>query len=107
MRAEPGSRFLICIRLTFFKFPFLLLSPLHSFSSFPFCLFLNPRPPFTAFNQKELAGKIREGRFRRIPYRYSDGLNDIITQMLNLKVMVARLCVHCLFQSLGKTLGLP
>lgn len=28
MRAEPGSRFLvICIRLTFFKFPFLLLSP--------------------------------------------------------------------------------
>ncbi|MEJ1270576.1 NIMA (never in mitosis gene a)-related expressed kinase 2 [Cricetulus griseus] len=42
-------------------------------------------PPFTAFNQKELAGKIREGRFRRIPYRYSDGLNDIITRMLNLK----------------------
>ncbi|NP_001407322.1 serine/threonine-protein kinase Nek2 isoform 3 [Mus musculus] len=42
-------------------------------------------PPFTAFNQKELAGKIREGRFRRIPYRYSDGLNDLITRMLNLK----------------------
>lgn len=43
------------------------------------------RPPFTAFNQKELAGKIREGKFRRIPYRYSDELNDIITRMLNLK----------------------
>ncbi|XP_021514150.1 serine/threonine-protein kinase Nek2 [Meriones unguiculatus] len=42
-------------------------------------------PPFTAFNQTELAGKIREGRFRRIPYRYSDGLNDLITRMLSLK----------------------
>ncbi|XP_017651523.1 serine/threonine-protein kinase Nek2 isoform X2 [Nannospalax galili] len=42
-------------------------------------------PPFTAFNQKELAGKIRDGKFRRIPYRYSDELNDIITRMLNLK----------------------
>ncbi|XP_075386196.1 serine/threonine-protein kinase Nek2 [Tenrec ecaudatus] len=42
-------------------------------------------PPFTAFNQKELAGKIREGKFRRIPYRFSDELNDIITRMLNLK----------------------
>ncbi|KAM9002175.1 serine/threonine-protein kinase Nek2 isoform X1 [Sarcophilus harrisii] len=42
-------------------------------------------PPFTAFSQKELAEKIREGKFRRIPYRYSDELNDIITKMLNLK----------------------
>eukprot|EP00074_Homo_sapiens_P056867 XP_005273204.1 serine/threonine-protein kinase Nek2 isoform X1 [Homo sapiens] len=42
-------------------------------------------PPFTAFSQKELAGKIREGKFRRIPYRYSDELNEIITRMLNLK----------------------
>ncbi|XP_004626900.1 serine/threonine-protein kinase Nek2 [Octodon degus] len=42
-------------------------------------------PPFTAFNQKELAGKIREGKFRRIPYRFSDELNDLITRMLNLK----------------------
>lgn len=48
------------------------------------------RPPFTAFNQKELAGKIREGKFRRIPYRYSDELNDIITRMLNLKVKIIR-----------------
>ncbi|XP_060610299.1 serine/threonine-protein kinase Nek2 [Anolis sagrei] len=42
-------------------------------------------PPFTAFNQKELAEKIREGKFRRIPYRYSDQLNELITKMLNLK----------------------
>ncbi|XP_021121209.1 serine/threonine-protein kinase Nek2 isoform X2 [Heterocephalus glaber] len=42
-------------------------------------------PPFTAFNQKELAGKIREGKFRRIPYRFSDELNDLITRMLHLK----------------------
>nr|XP_028580540.1 serine/threonine-protein kinase Nek2 [Podarcis muralis] len=42
-------------------------------------------PPFTAFNQKELAEKIREGKFRRIPYRYSDQLNELITKMLHLK----------------------
>ncbi|XP_026538854.1 serine/threonine-protein kinase Nek2 isoform X1 [Notechis scutatus] len=42
-------------------------------------------PPFTAFNQKELAQKIREGKFRRIPYRYSEQLNELITKMLNLK----------------------
>ncbi|XP_053315056.1 serine/threonine-protein kinase Nek2 [Spea bombifrons] len=42
-------------------------------------------PPFTAYNQKELAEKIREGKFRRIPYRYSEELNRIITTMLNLK----------------------
>ena len=54
-----------------------------------------PRPPFTAFNQKELAGKIREGKFRRIPYRYSDELNDIITRMLNLKVKFIRWYIVC------------
>ncbi|NWR03501.1 NEK2 kinase, partial [Paradoxornis webbianus] len=42
-------------------------------------------PPFTAYNQKELAEKIREGRFRRIPYRYSDELNDLLKEMLNVK----------------------
>ncbi|KAG8443726.1 hypothetical protein GDO86_009048 [Hymenochirus boettgeri] len=42
-------------------------------------------PPFTAYNQKELAEKIREGKFRRIPYRYSEDLNHIIAKMLNLK----------------------
>ncbi|XP_060686892.1 serine/threonine-protein kinase Nek2 isoform X1 [Hemiscyllium ocellatum] len=42
-------------------------------------------PPFTAYNQKDLAEKIREGRFRRIPYRYSDELNDLLGKMLNLK----------------------
>ncbi|KAM4600540.1 serine/threonine-protein kinase Nek2 [Polymixia lowei] len=42
-------------------------------------------PPFTAFNQKELAEKIREGRFRRIPYRYSEELNSLLSRMLHLK----------------------
>ncbi|XP_029318467.1 LOW QUALITY PROTEIN: serine/threonine-protein kinase Nek2 [Cottoperca gobio] len=42
-------------------------------------------PPFTAFNQKDLAEKIREGKFRRIPYRYSKELNDLLCEMLNLK----------------------
>ncbi|KAM4772792.1 serine/threonine-protein kinase Nek2 [Rhinophrynus dorsalis] len=42
-------------------------------------------PPFTAYNQKELAEKIREGKFRRIPYRYSEELNQVIAKMLNLK----------------------
>ncbi|XP_048392659.1 serine/threonine-protein kinase Nek2 [Stegostoma tigrinum] len=42
-------------------------------------------PPFTAYNQKDLAEKIREGKFRRIPYRYSDELNELLGTMLNLK----------------------
>ncbi|KAJ0061146.1 hypothetical protein NL108_008828, partial [Boleophthalmus pectinirostris] len=42
-------------------------------------------PPFTAFNQKELTEKIREGRFRRIPYRYSEELNSLLCKMLHLK----------------------
>ncbi|KAM3602655.1 uncharacterized protein V6R79_008244 [Siganus canaliculatus] len=42
-------------------------------------------PPFTAYNQKELAEKIREGRYRRIPYRYSEELNTLLSKMLNLK----------------------
>lgn len=44
------------------------------------------RPPFRAYNQKELAEKIREGKFRRIPYRYSEQLNELLKEMLNLKV---------------------
>ncbi|NXD02299.1 NEK2 kinase, partial [Certhia familiaris] len=42
-------------------------------------------PPFTAYNQKELVEKITEGKFRRIPYRYSDELNDLLKEMLNVK----------------------
>ncbi|XP_068433041.1 serine/threonine-protein kinase Nek2 [Clinocottus analis] len=42
-------------------------------------------PPFTARNQKELAERIREGKFRRIPYRYSEELNTLLCKMLNLK----------------------
>ncbi|XP_014060118.1 serine/threonine-protein kinase Nek2 [Salmo salar] len=42
-------------------------------------------PPFTAYNQKELAEKIQEGKFRRIPYRYSEELNALLSRMLHLK----------------------
>ncbi|XP_022623304.1 serine/threonine-protein kinase Nek2 [Seriola dumerili] len=42
-------------------------------------------PPFTAYNQKQLAERIREGKFRRIPYRYSEELNSLLGKMLNLK----------------------
>ncbi|NXL63390.1 NEK2 kinase, partial [Chordeiles acutipennis] len=42
-------------------------------------------PPFRAYNQKELAEKIREGKFRRIPYRYSEQLSELIKEMLNVK----------------------
>ncbi|XP_009991218.1 PREDICTED: serine/threonine-protein kinase Nek2 [Tauraco erythrolophus] len=42
-------------------------------------------PPFRAYNQKELAEKIREGKFRRIPYRYSEPLNELLKEMLNVK----------------------
>ncbi|NXK96609.1 NEK2 kinase, partial [Formicarius rufipectus] len=42
-------------------------------------------PPFTASSQKELAEKIREGKFRRIPYRYSEQLNELLKEMLNVK----------------------
>uniref|UniRef100_A0A8C6P0H2 Serine/threonine-protein kinase Nek2 n=1 Tax=Nothobranchius furzeri TaxID=105023 RepID=A0A8C6P0H2_NOTFU len=42
-------------------------------------------PPFTAYNQQDLAEKIREGKFRRIPYRYSEELNALLSKMLNLK----------------------
>ncbi|KFQ39496.1 Serine/threonine-protein kinase Nek2 [Mesitornis unicolor] len=42
-------------------------------------------PPFRACNQKELAEKIREGKFRRIPYHYSEQLNELLKEMLNVK----------------------
>ncbi len=51
------------------------------------CLLFSP--PFTAYNQKELAEKIREGKYRRIPYRYSEELNTLLSKMLNLKVRSA------------------
>ncbi|KAI4895807.1 hypothetical protein NFI96_021982 [Prochilodus magdalenae] len=43
-------------------------------------------PPFTAYNQKDLAEKIKEGKFRRIPYRYSEELNTLLSRMLHLKL---------------------
>ncbi|KAG5846316.1 hypothetical protein ANANG_G00113650 [Anguilla anguilla] len=55
-------------------------------------------PPFTAYNQKELAEKIREGKFRRIPYRYSEDLNSLVCRMLHLKDYM-RPSVECIVQS--------
>ncbi|XP_028295634.1 serine/threonine-protein kinase Nek2 [Gouania willdenowi] len=55
-------------------------------------------PPFTAYNQRDLAEKIREGRFRRIPYRYSEELNSLLSKMLNLKDYL-RPSVECILQS--------
>ncbi|KAL2082527.1 hypothetical protein ACEWY4_022345 [Coilia grayii] len=55
-------------------------------------------PPFTAYNQKDLAEKIREGKFRRIPYRYSEELNTFLSRMLNLKDYL-RPSVESLLQS--------
>lgn len=61
------------------------------------------RPPFTAYNQKELAEKIREGKFRRIPYRYSEELNSLVCRMLHLKVLARRTTrtKHPLYHLLG------
>ncbi|XP_061668332.1 serine/threonine-protein kinase Nek2 isoform X2 [Syngnathoides biaculeatus] len=42
-------------------------------------------PPFTASNPKELAVKIREGKFNRIPQRYSEEINALLKKMLNVK----------------------
>ncbi|KAM9435787.1 LOW QUALITY PROTEIN: serine/threonine-protein kinase Nek2 [Clarias gariepinus] len=44
-------------------------------------------PPFTAYNQEELAESMR-GRFRRILYCYSDVLNTLVCRMLHLKILV-------------------
>uniref|UniRef100_A0A8C4R3E1 non-specific serine/threonine protein kinase n=1 Tax=Eptatretus burgeri TaxID=7764 RepID=A0A8C4R3E1_EPTBU len=42
-------------------------------------------PPFTGSNQKQLAEKIKEGRFKKIPLHFSDELNHVISRMLHLK----------------------
>jgi len=44
------------------------------------------RPPFMAANQKELASRITTGRFARIPLRYSDNLNLVISTLLKVDV---------------------
>eukprot|EP01033_Poteriospumella_lacustris_P001032 gene1032-744_t len=43
------------------------------------------RPPFEAANAVSLAVKINQGRFTRIPTRYSDALFDVIRQMIQLE----------------------
>jgi NIMA (never in mitosis gene a)-related kinase 2 len=42
------------------------------------------RPPFEAANQIALAMKINQGRFSRIPLKYSDSLFEVIRSMLHL-----------------------
>ncbi len=44
------------------------------------------RPPFTATTQSELASKICTGAFTRIPMRYSDDLNRVISVMICVEV---------------------
>lgn len=59
-------------------------------------------PPFTAYNQKELAEKIREGKYRRIPYRYSEELNTLLSKMLNLKVEILKLASCCRINAVSR-----
>lgn len=42
-------------------------------------------PPFQALNPMALAMKIKEGKFERIPSRYSEELQRVICWMLNLQ----------------------
>lgn len=79
----PYRKFSSCSALADFPTANCLAADLAVFPAF--FVFLS-RPPFTAYNQKELAEKIREGKFRRIPYRYSEELNTLLGKMLNLKV---------------------
>ena len=44
------------------------------------------RPPFTATVMSDLIYKINQGRFARIPFRYSDELNDVVCQLLQVDV---------------------
>ena len=46
------------------------------------------RPPFTATTQSELASKICTGAFTRIPMRYSDDLNRVISVMICVEVCI-------------------
>lgn len=64
-------------------------------------------PPFTAYNQKELAEKIREGKYRRIPYRYSEELNTLLSKMLNLKVEILKLASCCRLNAVSRCYRQP
>lgn len=45
-------------------------------------------PPFLAANQRELAVKIRYGKFPRLPANYSDELNSFVRNLLQVDVRV-------------------
>lgn len=52
-------------------------------------------PPFTAPNQMELNKKIRSGEFFRIPLRYSAELNQMISRMIEVEVLMLVICAMC------------
>lgn len=45
-------------------------------------------PPFTASNQQDLNKKICIGDYKRIPSRYSEDLNTIISKLLCVEVLI-------------------
>ena len=47
------------------------------------------RPPFTAANQRDLTTRIRAGRYTRLPLRYSQDLNEVISSMLRVDVSIS------------------
>lgn len=51
-------------------------------------------PPFTALNQRSLEAKIRTGKFRPIPERYSHDLSDVVNSMLKVNVRSTRIKIH-------------
>ena len=51
-------------------------------------------PPFTALNQRSLEAKIRTGKFRPIPERYSRDLSDVVNSMLKVNVRSTRIKIH-------------
>lgn len=61
-------------------------------------------PPFTALNQRSLEAKIRTGKFRPIPERYSQDLSDVVNSMLKVNVRSTRIIMSVfdvfLFQKL-------
>lgn len=65
MWAEPGSRFLICIRLAFFKFPFLLLSP--SLLLFSFLFIFKSQASIHSFQSERVSWENQRGEIQADP----------------------------------------
>ena len=54
-------------------------------------------PPFLAMDQRSLAVKIRDGRFKPIPSHFSSELSEFIKWMLQVDVSFAFCSMHTLF----------